>query len=88
MATISKCSRGVEGGRGGPPHFTQSYLSAWTIAKLGNEGIEFHALKALGVNEMVSGFWLLSTPFLGRWVLQPSTPFWAEDLQPNTPFSA
>ena len=88
MATISKRSGGSRGAAGGPPHFTQSKLSAWTIAKLGNEGIEFHALKALGVKEMVSGLWLLSTPFLGRWVLQPNTPFWAEDLQPNTPFSA
>ena len=32
------------------------------LQKLGNEGIEFRALKALNVKEMVSGFWLLSTP--------------------------
>ena len=32
------------------------------LQKLGNEGIEFHGLKALNAKEMVSGFWLLSTP--------------------------
>ena len=35
------------------------------MQRIGNEGVEFHALTALKVKEMVSGRWLLSTPFKG-----------------------
>ena len=72
MAAISKRSGGSRGGAappqrglGGaaPPPISLSPNSQHgPLQKLGNEGIEFHALKALTVKEMVSGFWLLSTP--------------------------
>ena len=74
MATISKRSGGSRGGAappagggwGGaaPPPISLSPNSQHRpLQKLGNEGIEFHAVKALTVKEMVSGFWLRSTPF-------------------------
>ena len=74
MATISKRSGGSRGGAappagggwGGaaPPPISLSPNSQHgPLQKLGNEGIEFHAVKALTVKEMVSGFWLRSTPF-------------------------
>ena len=73
MATISS----VAGGRGGaqpprregwggqrPPPISLSPNSQHgPLQKIGNEGIEFHAVKALTVKEMVLGFWLRSTPF-------------------------
>ena len=73
MATISKRSGGSRGAqpprRGGwggaaPPPISLSPNSQHgPLQKLGNEGIEFHAVKALTVKEMVSGYWLRSTPF-------------------------
>ena len=74
MATISKRSggsrggaappaKGVGGGQRPPPISLSPNSQHGPLQKLGNEGIEFHALKALTVKEMVSGFWLLSTPF-------------------------
>ena len=74
MATISKRSGGSRGGAappagggwGGaaPPPISLSPNSQHgPLQKLGNEGIEFHAVKALTVKEIISGFWLRSTPF-------------------------
>ena len=74
MATTSKRSggsrgaqpprRGGLGGGSAPPPISLSPSSQHgPLQKLGNEGIEFHAVKALTVKEIVSGFWLRSTPF-------------------------